>query len=158
MRPQSALVPMALALAVAAASETPSTGRRAPRGQVMLPSGRVLAVEVADTPQLRALGYMFRKKIGDDEGMVFLMESLGFHPFWMKNSKVGLDIVWLDENWKVVHLEKDVPPCSADPCPGYSPMQAALYVLEVRAGLASREGVQIGKSITFTPYTSPPDP
>ena len=152
---RAVLVPLSLAMVVAAASEGPPPGRRAPRGRVMLPSGRVLQVEVADTSELRALGYMFRERIGDDEGMVFLMQSLGFHPFWMKNCKVSLDITWLDEGWRVVHVERNVPPCAADPCPSYSPMQASQYVLEVRGGLAAREGVELGKSISFAPDPPP---
>lgn len=109
----------------------------------------MLQVEVADTPESRALGYMYRDRITKREGMVFLMDHLDFHPFWMKNCKFSLDIIWMDENWRVVHLEKQVPPCKRDPCPSFLPMQASLYVLEVMGGLADREGVRLGEHIIF---------
>ena len=146
-----------LALGVIAAcagvspARTAEGARPSPRGQVVLPSGRALQVEVADTPEKQTRGYMFRERISDDEGMVFIMDQLGFHPFWMKNCKVGLDILWLDENWRIVHLEKKVPPCKRDPCPSYQPMQVSLYVLEVRGGLAGREGLKLGDRIIYTP-------
>ena len=92
---------------------------------------------------------MFREKITDQEGMVFLFDQLDFHSFWMKNCRVSLDIVWLDELWRVVHLETNLPPCKKDPCPSYAPMQTARYVLEVQGGLAAREGVKVGDHIIF---------
>lgn len=153
--PAMRLIRAVLAGSIAAAViASPALPDAPSRGQVLLPSGRVLQAEVADTPAKRARGYMHRGKIGDDEGMVFLMESVGFHSFWMKNCKVPLDIAWLDESWKIVHLEQEVPPCppgDEDPCPSVSPMQAALYVLEVRGGLAAKEGLKIGSRIVFTP-------
>ena len=121
------------------------------RGEVILPSGRVLLVELAVTPAERALGYMFREKITENEGMLFLMEQIGFHPFWMKNCKVGLDILWIDETWKVVHIERQVPPCAQEPCPSYIPMQAALYVLEMQSGLSAKSGVRLGDRILYRP-------
>ena len=122
-----------------------------PRGEVVLPSGRILQVEIADTPEKRARGYMYREKISDTDGMVFMMERLDFHSFWMKNCKVGLDIIWLDENWKTVHIERKVPPCLKDPCPSYTPMQASLYVLEIQEGLSQKERVKLGDRILYRP-------
>jgi len=129
-----------------------------PRGQVTLPSGHVLVVEVADTPETRERGYMYRDSITDKEGMVFFMEQIDFHPFWMKNCRIALDILWLDEHWRVVHIEKNLPPCREDPCPNYQPMQAALYVLEVQAGLSGKEGIKLGDHIIFTPTLTPTAP
>ncbi len=127
-------------------------------GQVVLPSGHVLRVEVADTPAKRQRGYMYRENISDSEGMVFLMESLDFHPFWMKNCRVGLDIIWLDETWRVVHVERELQPCKdREPCPSHQPLQVSLYVLEVQAGLAGREGLKVGDHIIFN-APSPPLP
>lgn len=87
------------------------------RGQILLPSGRALDVEIADTLVEIQRGYMFREKISDNEGMLFLFPSSGFHNFWMKNCKVGLDIAWLDEHWRVVHLEENLPPALRTPAP-----------------------------------------
>ena len=121
------------------------------RGEVVLPSGLVLSVELADTPAKRERGYMFREKISDTEGMLFMMGELALHSFWMKNCKVGLDILWLDEDWKVVHIERAVPPCAKDPCPSYTPMQTGLYVLEMQSGLSAKSGIKLGDRILYRP-------
>ena len=125
-------------------------------GQVALPSGRLLQVEIADTPETRARGYMFREALSDREGMVFLMEQIDFHSFWMKNCRIALDIIWLDEKWRIVHVAKNLPPCLQDPCPSYQPMQMALYALEVQAGLAERERLRLGDSLIYMPPVPPP--
>jgi len=154
---RAAIMGVSLALAcVGALVAAPAGGDAAPvppdpRGQIALPSGRVLDVEVADTPLEIQRGYMFREKISDNEGMVFLFPSAGFHNFWMKNCKVALDIAWLDEAWRVVHLEENLPPCAADPCPSWAPLKAARYVLEVRAGLAAVDGLRPGTTVVFVP-------
>ncbi|HET9481006.1 MAG TPA: DUF192 domain-containing protein [Candidatus Polarisedimenticolia bacterium] len=142
---------VAVLLAGALASALPAAE---PRGLVRLPSGRVLSVEIADTPIEREVGYMNRERIADDEGMVFLQETLGFHYFWMKNCKVSLDIVWLDETWRVVHIERNLPPCSPEPeavCPHYTSMQASRHALEVRGGLTGVDGLKVGDVIVFSP-------
>ncbi len=126
-------------------------------GTVALPGGGTLSVEIADTPVLRERGYMFREKVPDGEGMVFFMEAPGIHPFWMKNCRTALDIIWLDEAWRIVHIATSVPPCREDPCPTYAPMQRSLYVLEVGPGGAARLSLQIGDQITFIP-PSPSQP
>ena len=146
-------LPEAFALAaVLAAAGAPFPG---PRGEVILPSGAVLQVELADTPAKRATGYMFRESISPAEGMVFFHDELGFHSFWMKNCRVGLDIIWLDENWSIVHIERNLPPCQHDPCPSYTPMRAARYVLEMQAGGAAHHGLALGNSIIYVPPGPP---
>jgi uncharacterized membrane protein (UPF0127 family) len=120
-------------------------------GNMVLPSGRSLRVEIADTPELQARGYMFREEVPEGEGMVFLMGRLGIHPFWMKNCLTALDIIWLDDRWRIVHVAHSVPPCREDPCPGYAPMQQSLYVLETAPGLAAKQGLRLGDRLTFIP-------
>lgn len=122
-----------------------------PRATVILPSGRTLSVEVADTPEKRARGYMFRRSVPEGEGMVFLMDQDGFHPFWMRDCLIALDIIWLDEKWRIVHIERSVPPCEEDPCPSYVPMQRSRYVLEVGSGGAYRLGLGPGDRVAFVP-------
>lgn len=79
--------------------------------------------------------------------MLFLFPERGFHSIWMKNCRVPLDIVWLDETLMIVYLETDVPPCRSDPCPGYAPIRKALYVLEIGAGMAARTGLRVGDTV-----------
>lgn len=108
----------------------------APRGQQLQVGGTIVTVEVADGPEERARGLMFREGLRDGEGMLFVFERDGLHPFWMRNVRFPIDIVWLDSDGRVVHLETDVPPCPGPPCPLYTPRVFARYVLEVGANSA----------------------
>jgi uncharacterized membrane protein (UPF0127 family) len=133
------LVMSAAHRALAAPAVTPLT----------LPSGKVLQVEVMVRPEDRAMGLMFRPSLDLDRGMLFLFDEADFHGIWMKNCKFPIDILWLDENRKVVHVEESVPPCNAEPCPVYQPLRRASYVVELNAGQARREKAVVGASLGF---------
>lgn len=115
-----------------------------------LPSGKVLQTEVMVKDEDRQMGLMFRPSLAPDRGLLFIFDRLDFHGIWMKNCKFPIDIVWLDENRKVVHLAESVPPCKADPCPVYQPLQRAAYVVEINAGAARREKATVGSVLDFT--------
>ena len=115
-----------------------------------LPSGTVLQVEVMVKDEDRAMGLMFRPSLPKDRGMLFIFERPDFHGIWMKNCRFPIDIVWLDEEKKVVHLAESVPPCKAEPCPVYNPLRRAAYVVELNAGQAKREKAVLGAAIGFT--------
>jgi len=114
-----------------------------------LPSGKVLQAEVMVSDEDRAMGLMFRPSLPLDRGMVFIFETADFHAIWMKNCKFPIDIVWLDEERRVVHVAEAVPPCKAEPCPVYNPMRRASYVVELNAGQARREKAVLGTTIRF---------
>jgi len=114
-----------------------------------LPSGKVLQVELMVSDEDRAMGLMFRPSLAPDRGMLFLFETPEFHGIWMKNCKFPIDIVWLDETKRVVHLAEKVPPCRADPCPVYEPLRKASWVVELNAGQARREGAVVGATVGF---------
>jgi uncharacterized membrane protein (UPF0127 family) len=99
--------------------------------------------------QDRAMGLMFRRSLDADRGALLVFERSGFHGIWMKNCRFPIDIVWIDESRRVVHVAEDVPPCRADPCPVYEPLRRARYVLEVNAGQASGEGAVVGSTVSF---------
>ena len=115
-----------------------------------LPSGRVLRVEVMVEDEDRQMGLMFRPSLPEDRGLLFVFEAADFHRIWMKNCRFPIDILWLDEDYKVVHLAEGVPPCKAEPCPVYSPMRRAAYVVELNAGQARREKVVPGAALSFS--------
>jgi uncharacterized membrane protein (UPF0127 family) len=115
-----------------------------------LPSGRILQAEVMVEDQDRQMGLMFRPSLPEDRGMLFVFDQAEFHGIWMKNCKFAIDIVWLDDRRQVVHVAEKVPPCTADPCPVYSPLRRASYVIEMNAGQARREKVAVGATIDFT--------
>jgi len=114
-----------------------------------LPSGKVLQVEVMVKDEDRAMGLMFRPSLPLDRGMLFVFEREDFHGIWMKNCRFPIDIVWLDGERKVVHVAEAVPPCKAEPCPVYSPLRRASYVVELNAGQARREQAALGTTLRF---------
>jgi uncharacterized membrane protein (UPF0127 family) len=118
----------------------------AARAVVRLPNGRSIVAVIADTPERSMYGYMFRHEVKEDEGMVFVYPESGLHPFWMKNTLVPLDIIWMDDAFAVLHIET-ASPCKADPCPSYGTPRMSRYTLELKAGAAGREGLKVGDTI-----------
>jgi uncharacterized membrane protein (UPF0127 family) len=114
-----------------------------------LPSGRVINVELMINDQDRALGLMFRPSLPADRGVLLVFRGSGFHGIWMKNCRFPIDIIWLDEERRVVHVAENVPPCKADPCPSYEPLRRASYVLEVNAGQAREDEATVGATLSF---------
>ncbi len=106
-------------------------------------------VELALTPQSHERGLMFRESLGSDQGMLFIFDSLKQRSFWMKNTKIPLDILWLNEAYRVVGMAPQAPICEHDPCPVYDSPNLSLYVLEINAGFAQKWGIQIGDKAEF---------
>ncbi len=119
-----------------------SSGPRA-----VLPSGAVYALELALTPEDQAQGLMYRENLPDRTGMLFVFPESAPHHFWMKNTMIPLDMVWLDESGRVVYVSADTPPCKADPCPTYGPDGSVRMVLEIAGGMAAKEGVKAGATV-----------
>lgn len=116
---------------------------------ITYPSGARVQAELADTPQKRAQGLMFRKRLAPDAGMLFRFERTGTWSFWMKNTAVALDILWIGPDKKIVSIAEHVPICRQDPCPIYRPSTEALYALELPAGSVKREQLAGGMTLTF---------
>lgn len=117
--------------------------------RVFFPNGSSITAELARTDEERARGLMFRERIRPDQGMLFVFEEEGLHSFWMKNTLVALDILWLGRDRRIVHIAADVPPCKADPCPTYGPDVPATYVLELKAGEARARGLKADDRLEF---------
>lgn len=94
---------------------------------------QIWQTEVANNDKLRQRGLMFREKLNENEGMIFVFNYSAPHSFWMKNTLIPLDIIWISEDLKVVDVQT-LEPCLHDPCPSYQPKQKAKYVLEINAG------------------------
>jgi uncharacterized membrane protein (UPF0127 family) len=104
---------------------------------------------VADTDAARARGLMFRDTLRDDEGMLFVFGDSRRHPFWMRNVLIALDMIWVDDEGRIVWLVESAPPCVEEPCPIYTPQRPASSVIEVRAGFAKRHGIKAGDIVRF---------
>jgi uncharacterized membrane protein (UPF0127 family) len=81
--------------------------------------------------------------------MIFLFLDAAPHQFWMKNTMIPLDIVWLEGSGRVLFVSPNTPPCRADPCPNYGPADSAASVLEIAGGMAAKEKVTVGSTIRF---------
>ena len=102
------------------------------------------AVEIAATNSEREKGLMGRQSLGADQGMIFIYDKPGYYSFWMKNTLIPLDIVWLDKDRRVVFINENTQPCREDDCPALTPVIQAQYVFEANAGTAEKIGLQYG--------------
>ncbi|MCA1611782.1 MAG: DUF192 domain-containing protein [Acidobacteria bacterium] len=128
------------------ASNTPAQpAASGPR--VEMPSGSIYRLELANTPEEQAQGLMYRESLPDKTGMLFRFSDAGVHKFWMKNTMIPLDIIWLDRDGGVLFVSAGTPPCKADPCANYGPDTAAASVLEIAGGMAAREKVTVGSRV-----------
>ncbi|MDO8601220.1 MAG: DUF192 domain-containing protein [bacterium] len=101
-------------------------------------------VELALTAEERESGLMFRESLAPDNGMLFIFQEEGEYPFWMKDTLIPLDIIWLDKDGKVVFMAKNMEPCQTNLCLPIDPDKKAKYVLEVNGGVADKIGLDIG--------------
>ena len=136
----------------------PVPQRALDRARVSFTDGTNVTLEIADTEPKRNRGLMFRDTLAETEGMLFVFEQPGHYPFWMQNCRIALDIIWLDQAFKVVSMAESVPPCrlpkceppcSSNDCPSYPPTAGttAKYVVELAAGFAKRHGLKTGQTI-----------
>lgn len=120
-------------------------------------SGRVLVVfyganasvsaEKAQTEQARDRGLMFRASLGENDGMLFYFAQEQRYSFWMKNTFIPLEAIFLDSNLVVVDI-MEMDPCTVQgfgDCPSYIPARSALYVLEVNQNFSSKHGISTGQ-------------
>jgi len=116
---------------------------------VILPDGAAIQVELAIDEPTRTQGLMYRDRLAEDRGMLFFFPQSGEYPFWMKNTLIPLDMIWIDDQRRIVHVASNVPPCTADPCPSYPPNAAAKYVLELAAGVAAKHHLGNGQVLRY---------
>ncbi len=105
-------------------------------------------VEVADSPEERETGLMFRNFLAADRGMIFVFDEEKINSFWMKNTRIPLDAIWIDGEGSVVDVQT-MAPCQSDPCQIYTPPGPAEFVLEVNAGWSASHGIEMGDKVTF---------
>ena len=110
---------------------------------------RAYDVEIADTYEERRKGLMFRESMGESSGMFFVFEAPAVQGFWMKNTLIPLDMIFIDEHYKVVNVAKNVQPCKKDPCESYRSSGPAKYVLEVNAGESDKWSIGPGDGVTL---------
>lgn len=113
--------------------------------KLAVPSGGVIYAEVANTSSSRELGLSFRKRIRDDEGMLFIFDTPGKYGFWMKDMQFPIDIAWLSPEGQVIHLEENV--ATSTYPDAFSNSVPAQYVLELPQGMARTYKIYLGTKI-----------
>ncbi|HEY6965570.1 MAG TPA: DUF192 domain-containing protein [Erythrobacter sp.] len=103
-------------------------------------------VEVADTPEAQARGLMFRTELGDNEGMIFPSATPETRSFWMKNTPLSLDIIFIGVDGRILNIAANTVPYSLD---SVSSNGIASGVLELRAGRAKALGIVPGDKVTY---------
>ncbi len=117
--------------------------------EITLPQGRVYA-EVVDTPASRAQGLSGRPSLAEDEGMLFVFDHSGKYGFWMKDMLFPIDMIWINEDQVVVHIERNATPSSyfvTNPPQTYVNTPDAKYVLEINSGASEKYGVYLGTKV-----------
>ena len=106
-----------------------------------------ISLIVSDSAESRTRGLSGMASLGEDHAMLFVFEEPDRYGIWMKDMKFPIDIVWLDEQKKIIHIEKNVSP-NTYPKVFFPPLKS-LYVLELNTGFASKNNLIIGESLNF---------
>ena len=120
--------------------------------------GHAIRAEVADDDAERMRGLMFRERLGADEGMVFVFDGELPLAFWMKNTRIALDMLYFDGQGRLVSIQREVPPCRTAMCPSYPSDGPARYVLELNGGRARELGIAEGALLCEQPPQQTPLP
>lgn len=103
-----------------------------------------IKVEVADTPELRRRGLMFRTKMPRDEGMLFDFQETREVAFWMRNTFIPLDMIFIDERGYIKHIHQNAIPQDPTSIPSQHPVR---FVLEINGGLSAQYGLKVGDQV-----------
>lgn len=114
-----------------------------------LVSGITIDIEIAKTPEELSRGLMNRPTLAESDGMLFVFSDSSPRTFWMKNTLIPLDMIFISSDTKIINIEHALP-CKADPCPLYRSRGSAMYVLEVNGGFAEAHGIGEGDNVGFS--------
>ena len=107
---------------------------------------QTIAIEIADNDYETQTGLMYRTSMEEKQGMLFVFDDMQMHSFYMKNTKIPLDIIYIDDNYKIASFQENAKPMDETGLTSKVPVQ---YVLELNAGLVKKWGLQIGDKIVY---------
>lgn len=116
-------------------------------GDTVTLKGQRFAVEIVDSLEEQQRGLMFRDELDADAGMLFVYSAPEDQSFWMKNTRIPLDILFFDNEARYLGAQENVPTCRGDPCPSYPGPAPARYVLEINAGRSAALDLQPGDTL-----------
>lgn len=135
-------------LSNAQTQESPTRGQNLPISAYAAIAGRKFELEVARTPVQQEIGLMYRTSLADNRGMLFVFEPPQPTRFWMKNTLIPLDMIFLRDE-KVLAIAAAVPPCKTPTCPTYGANTEIDRVIELRSGTADKIGLKVGDRVTI---------
>jgi uncharacterized membrane protein (UPF0127 family) len=139
------LIVFLILMALAAVLFVLKEGQKNPAGGNVCVNKKCYSVEMAKTPEQWRNGLMNRASLDKNGGMLFVLPESGNYSFWMKNTLIPLDIIWIDANLRIVSIARAAQPCvEPDYCALLDPGINARYVLEVNAGQMDAIGAKIG--------------
>jgi uncharacterized membrane protein (UPF0127 family) len=118
---------------------------------VTLPNGQeIQAQPMVETSDLLR-GMQFRRTLEPDHGMLYFQRPPGKYGYWMYQTLIPLDMIWIDADHKIVEIVENTPPCKtvASQCPMYGGHEIAKFVLQLGGGLAKKYGLKLGQQIQF---------
>jgi hypothetical protein len=125
-------------------------GGKTKKSLVEFPSHNLkIEVELAQTIVQQAKGLMYRESLAENAGMLFIFSGENPKTFWMKNTKIPLDLIFISADKKVAEIKENFEPCREASCPAYQSQAAVKYVLEVNAGFVSKNNIQINDALNF---------
>lgn len=146
-----ALIPITIAAVIVGSIGLMSIPSDSKLESVEFPMGTIMvdeipmSVQIADTEPRRVRGLMFQEQLPMDQGMIFVFDKPGLYSLWMLNMQFSLDMMWFDENGKMIHIEENVPPCQTPleitTCQSIIPDGDAFYVLEVTSGFVKQNNI-----------------
>lgn len=104
-------------------------------------------VELAEDNLQIEKGLMFRESLSENKGMIFVFNKEANYPFWMKNTLIPLDIIWINNKKEIVYISQYAQPCKTFFCPQINPQKKAKYVFEINAGLCQKFDIHIGQTV-----------
>ncbi|MEX0616809.1 MAG: DUF192 domain-containing protein [Candidatus Woykebacteria bacterium] len=138
------LIILLLTIGVFIVSFLPKKQETATKPPTVTIGGKIINVEVADSPEEREKGLSGRDYLGEGAGMIFVFEEKGYPTFWMKSVKFPLDMVWVNENRIVDITHNAKVEEKSSNLTIYKPKESVNYVLEVKAGFTQENNIKIG--------------
>lgn len=117
-----------------------------------MPNGKTIRAEPLLNPVEMARGAMFRDSMPEGRGLLYQHRTPGQYTYWMFQTNVALDTIWMDERRRVVEIVPNMPPCTAKStkdCPRYGGKEQSKFELQIAAGQAEKYGVRIGSVLSF---------
>jgi uncharacterized membrane protein (UPF0127 family) len=120
--------------------------------EITFPNGTRILAETMTRQMDLTRGLMFRDSLAQDRGMLFIHGKQQRWQYWMYNVRFPLDVIWMDRERRIVEIVRNTQPCKeakSSDCPRYGGAAEALYVLELNAGGAARQGLKVGDVLSF---------